>query len=255
MMPLPRLSVRLTAIAEMVTPGSRVCDVGCDHALTSIYLVRSGRARSALAMDVAEGPLRSAEGNLSACGCRESVELRLSDGLASFRAGEADSLILSGMGGLLMVSILSAFPEKTASFRELILGPQREFRRLREKLRELGLMIREERMIEEDGRFYPLLRVSPGERSGADAAEEPPLPQRIRDEYGPRLLAARDPALRRYLLRQKRIYEEVRARLEEGKLRSGQESEAATARREEVHRELSDIGLALGYCSGALRED
>ncbi len=252
---MPKLSARLTAIAEMVTPGSRICDVGCDHALTLIYLVLSGRARSALAMDVAEGPLYSAEGNLAAFDCWEDVELRLSDGLAAFREGEADSLIISGMGGLLMVSILSAFPEKTASFRELILGPQREFRRLREKLRELGLAIREERMIEEEGKFYPLLRVSPGGLSGACTAEEPPLPQRIRDEYGPCLLAARDPALRRYLLRQQRIYEEVRARLDEGTLRSGQESGAAAARREEVQRELSDIGLALGYCGGALRED
>lgn len=167
---MPRISARLRAVAEMVAPGSRVCDVGCDHALTSIYLVRSGRVPSALAMDVAEGPLRSAAGNLEAYGCGQLVELRLSDGLEAYREGEADCLILSGMGGLLILSILEAFPAKTRSFAGLVLGPQREYGQLRAGLRLLGLEIAAERMVEEDGKFYPILLARPGRRQGAETA-------------------------------------------------------------------------------------
>ena len=173
-MGVPRISARLRAVAEMVTPGSRVCDVGCDHALTSIYLVRSGRAPSALAMDVAEGPLRSAAGNLEAYGCGQLVELRLSDGLEAYREGEADCLILSGMGGLLILSILEAFPGKTRSFAGLILGPQREYGQLRAGLRLLGLEIAAERMVEEDGKFYPILLARPGRRQGEETAAASP---------------------------------------------------------------------------------
>ena len=34
------LSKRMEALARMVTPGNRLCDVGCDHGFLPIYLVQ-----------------------------------------------------------------------------------------------------------------------------------------------------------------------------------------------------------------------
>ena len=154
------LSGRLRTVAGMVTGGSRVCDVGCDHGFVPIYLVQQGISPSVLAMDLREGPLGAAREHVTAYGLEEQIETRLSDGLHNYTAGEADSLICAGMGGGLMRRILEAEREKTDSFREMILQPQSEIEKFRQFLRENGYGILDEEMIEEDGKFYQVIRAS-----------------------------------------------------------------------------------------------
>ena len=128
------LSKRLQAICDMVTPGVRICDVGCDHAYADIRLLQEGKIPYALAMDVADGPLASARSNLELTELTERCDIRKSDGLAAYQAGEADCMICAGMGGILMRTLLEAEPEKALSFRELILSPQSEIYLVREWL-------------------------------------------------------------------------------------------------------------------------
>ena len=115
------LSRRLQAVADLVSPGKRVCDVGCDHGYVSIYLIESGRADAVLAMDVNRGPLERARINVEKHGLTGYITLRLSNGLDAYRTGEAQSLVIAGMGGRLMQSILTKDKEKTEDFEELIL--------------------------------------------------------------------------------------------------------------------------------------
>ena len=51
------LSKRLQAVADLVTPGYTIADVGTDHAYIPIYLVEKGIVQRAVAMDINEGPL------------------------------------------------------------------------------------------------------------------------------------------------------------------------------------------------------
>ena len=90
------LSGRLRMLADMVTPGSRLVDVGCDHGFLSIYLVQEGACPTVLAMDVREGPLAAAKRHVEAYGLGEYITLRLSDGLGAYRAGEAEALVCAG---------------------------------------------------------------------------------------------------------------------------------------------------------------
>ena len=152
------LSGRLRMVVSMVTQGSRVCDVGCDHGFVSIYLVEQEISPHVLAMDVREGPLGAARKHVSERGLGDLIETRLSDGLHKFIVGEADSLICAGMGGSLMMRILGDEKAKTESFRELILQPQSEVEQFRAWLREQGYRITDEKMVEEDGKFYPMMR-------------------------------------------------------------------------------------------------
>ena len=153
-----QLSERLSSVASMVTAGNCLADVGTDHGYVPIYLYERNVIPRAIAMDVNKGPLERARLHIAEYGYQEAIETRLSDGLAALKAGEADSVVIAGMGGPLMVKILSAHPEVTASLKELILQPQSEISEMRSWLYEQGYEIVEEHMVYEDGKYYPMFK-------------------------------------------------------------------------------------------------
>lgn len=155
------LSKRLKAAADMVCPGSRVCDVGCDHGWVSIYLIEQGISKQVIATDVNCEPLGRARKHIRDRNLTDYIETRLSDGFKEIRPGEADTVIIAGMGGRLMQAILAAEPAKTAAFQELILQPQSEIPAFRRFLRQAGHTVRAEDMVVEDNKYYPLMKVIP----------------------------------------------------------------------------------------------
>lgn len=229
------LSRRMQAVADMVSEGNSVCDIGCDHGFVSIYLVEQGISPRVLAMDVREGPLGAAVGHVAERGLGGSIETRLSDGLHNYKIGEADTLLCAGMGGRLMMRILSEERGKTASFRELVLQPQSQIEAFRRFLYEEGYRIAQENMIEEDGKFYPMMRAVAAEGRSA-------VPDRLSCRYGPRLLEDKSQVLLLYLKREERIYDGIlkRLRTPEGLRTHGQ------ARYAEVERLLEDCRCAIG---------
>ena len=106
------LSKRLKMLANMVSEGNRVADVGCDHGYLPIFLMQHGRIPGALAMDVRKGPLKAAREHIASCRLEDYIECRLSDGLKAYIAGEADTIICAGMGGRLMERILTEGMDK-----------------------------------------------------------------------------------------------------------------------------------------------
>ena len=229
------LSGRLQAVASMVTVGNRVCDVGCDHGFVPIYLVEQGISPMVLAMDVKQGPLSAAREHIAERGLEDVIETRLSDGLHNYNIGEADTLVCAGMGGRLMMRILSDNRDKTESFRELILQPQSEIEQFRAWLREQGYQITDENMIEEDGKFYPMMRVEKGN----------PITDtklcKLEERYGPLLLKRQDKTLTAYLRREERIYTEILDNLQA----QGLSDEKRKDRYAEVSELLEDCRRAL----------
>ena len=101
------LSKRLKAVAELVTPGMRLADVGTDHGYIPIYLTEAGVIPSAIAMDINKGPLERAKEHIREHGLEGKIQTRLSDGLKNLQMNEADCMIAAGMGGGLVIRILS----------------------------------------------------------------------------------------------------------------------------------------------------
>ena len=118
---------------------------------------------SAIAMDVRKGPLSRAQEHIRQYGLEEYIQTRLSDGLEGLKAGEGDTLVIAGMGGPLMERILTDGRSVRNSFSELILQPQSDIPHFRRFIQSEGWEITEEKMVEEDGKFYPMMRVVPGE--------------------------------------------------------------------------------------------
>ena len=223
-----QLSNRLLAAAGMVTKGNIVADVGCDHAYTSIYLCQEGIAPKVIAMDVNKGPLAGAKAHVEQAGLLEQIDLRLSDGLAALAPGEADTVLLCGMGGLLMIKILSAYPETTASMKELVLQPQSEIGEVRKFLHKQGYRITKEHMLKEEGKFYVMMRAEQCAERQQELSECEYL-------YGKLLLEEKNEVLGEFLDREYRLRKDVLEALD------GQETENARARREGLRQEFALI--------------
>ena len=112
-----QLSKRLQTVAHLVHSGGVVADIGCDHGFTTIYLVMNQLASAGIAMDVADGPLMRAKEHIHQYGLDNRIALRKSDGLQQLVEGEADTILISGIGGALMER-RREFPHVTQSAKE-----------------------------------------------------------------------------------------------------------------------------------------
>lgn len=149
-----QLDSRLSAVAELVRPNKRFADIGTDHAYLPVYLVERGIIDSAIASDLRRGPLQNAFDSVSAYGFEDKIELRLSDGLDSIAAGEAEDIAVAGMGGLL----IAGFIERTEWLRSpeihLILQPMTHSEELRKALWDNGFTIDCERAAKDGEKLY-----------------------------------------------------------------------------------------------------
>lgn len=247
------LSKRLQMLAEMVTRGNTVADVGCDHAFLSVYLVQKGISPRVLAMDVRKGPLAAAREHIESSGLNTYIETRLSDGVEKLEIGEAETLVCAGMGGRLMERILRAHMEKTRSMRELILQPQSELKEFRMFLHREGFRILAEDAVYEEGKYYFAMKaVYAGDaqsdgQSRADGklresvSSGPMDLQSIYDEYGELLLKGKHPVLRQYLQYRRETAERILEKL------AAERTERVAERLSEVRQELTEIERASGW--------
>ena len=217
------LSKRLKAVAELVTPGMRLADVGTDHGYIPIYLTEAGVIPSAIAMDINKGPLERAKEHIREHGLEGKIQTRLSDGLKNLQMNEADCMIAAGMGGGLVIRILSEERDTAGSLKELILQPQSEIDSVRKYLTEEGYRIVAEDMVYEDGKYYPMMKAVP---CMAGAGEIPYSEEEL--EFGRVLLQQAHPVLGQFLEREMEIQNRILSALE------SQESVRAKKRMEEI---------------------
>lgn len=190
------LSNRLSTIIAMADPCGTVADVGTDHGFVPIALVKHGRAQRAIAMDVRKGPLNRAQDHIKEQELTDRIETRLSDGLSAFCPGEADTVVIAGMGGELMIRILEQGRHVWNSVKQWILSPQSDIDRMRHYLEDNGFWIEQETMLREDGKYYVIMKVSRG--AGTMRYEK-----YIYYKYGRELIRDRNPVLAEYLAREK----------------------------------------------------
>ena len=101
------LSKRLQAVADLVTAHYKLADIGTDHAYIPIYLTQQKKITEAVALDVNEGPLQRAEEHIRENGLEAEIETRLSNGFQALQPGEVQSAVIAGMGGGLVIRILT----------------------------------------------------------------------------------------------------------------------------------------------------
>ena len=232
-----KLSNRLLSVASFVTEGNVLADVGTDHGYIPIYLMQEGRIERAIAMDINAGPLERAKEHITQYGLETYIETRLSDGVAALTPGEADSILIAGMGGGLILHILEEGETVCRQAKELILQPQSEIERVRVWLYNAGYVILEENIVFEDEKFYPMMRVQYQGIKDEKRAENT-----LFCRYGSQLLKMAHPVLKQYLEREARQYSYIYEEMKQAPL-----SEKVKTRMEEVEDLLHLNGEALKF--------
>ncbi|MFI3208170.1 MAG: class I SAM-dependent methyltransferase [Eubacteriales bacterium] len=199
------LSKRLQAVADLVSADEIVADIGTDHGYIPIYLVQSGKCSKVFAMDINEGPYLRAKQHVAGYGLSEQVITRQSDGMKALESGEASAIIIAGMGGGLVIKILEQDRRLWSELNELILQPQSELDKVRTYLIENNWKVIEEKMVFEDGKYYPMMRVTKGQDVPYSRAEL---------EYGRYLLQEKDSILAQFIKREITLKEDVIRSLE-----------------------------------------
>ena len=235
-----RLSERLKLVASFVPEGSRIADIGTDHGYVPIYLAEIGKIKSALAMDVRKGPLARADEHIEEYrhdvgDAAISIETRLSNGLEKLQAKEADTVIIAGMGGELMLRILRDGAHMYDSVKHYVLSPQSELSAFRHGLEKLGISILEEQMLMDEGKYYVILHAAPGSMH---------YEQEYEYRYGSDLIQKQDPVLREFLERELAQGEELLAHL------SLTQTEGAQKRAESLRQELNETKEAYHALQG-----
>ncbi len=181
---------RLDSICSLLCPGEVLADIGTDHGYLMVNILIKGLFQRALGVELNCGPMESARQTVREAGLHDRVDLRLGDGLTPLVPGEADALVVAGMGGHTICTILRNGVDRLAGVRQMVLQPQSAHPKLRRCLRGLGWKIADERLVTEDGRLYLVLSAVPGDSQPLSWEDE---------QIGPVLRRSRPPLYAAYV--------------------------------------------------------
>ncbi|HHV75837.1 MAG TPA: SAM-dependent methyltransferase [Syntrophothermus lipocalidus] len=203
------VSRRLTRIAAHVVSGQIAADIGADHALLSVFLVRNGICPKVIIGELNEGPWRRAQAYVKKEGLHNVIDVRRGDGLQVLAPGEVTTVVIAGLGGKVIADIIMGSLTKAYSYARYVLQPQPPLYPLRKVLTDLGWEIVEEEIVEEKENFYTIVVTEPRQKPAYRLSE-------LELEFGPVVLRkAERPEnqefLRRELRRWERMVESLRA--------------------------------------------
>lgn len=193
------LDERLSSAAAFVREGSRLADIGSDHAYLPIYLALSGKVERALASDINMGPVESARQNIEAFGVGDRVEAICSDGLAGAKDFAPDDIAILGMGGELIESIIERAPWVKSEGIRLILQPMTHAESIYSYLCRSGFEITDEGICatsdKRSDRIYRIIVASYFGETYVPSTVEAFVGKRNIERY----ISTGDPLVRRYI--------------------------------------------------------
>ena len=181
---------RLECIVSMVDKCSTVADIGTDHGYVAEMLLKERKCDKIIATDLNEGPLKRAMEHLTSVNLSDRCDFRLGSGLTVLKEGEADAIIIAGMGGELISHILETSKDIALSTGQLILQPMTAADDLRRYLAEKGFEIIDENIVKEYHHFYFVIKAKSGITKYEDS---------IYYEISKCLLDKKDPLMTEYI--------------------------------------------------------
>ena len=147
------LGARIQTMVDLYPVVDSIADIGCDHGYTAIALFEAGKAEKLFACDIGKEPLEMAKKNVRFRGLEDKISCRLGNGLEALERGECKHLLLSGMGGMLMIQILE---KRIEEFETILLSPQSDYEKVRRFLYPYMELV-EDCYVKEKNKFYRIL--------------------------------------------------------------------------------------------------
>lgn len=157
------ITPRLKCIIEH-TKGTRIADIGTDHAYIPIYLIENKKADYVIAGDICKGPVEIAKVNVEKHNLSDKIDVRLGGGLSVLSEGDADTIIIAGMGGQLISEIIDNDLKISRSC-SLVLQPMNAQYELRKYLINNNFKIINEDIAVEGFKVYNIMNVSNGKQT------------------------------------------------------------------------------------------
>ncbi len=208
------LTGRLETLAQQIKPGETMADIGTDHGFLPIALFEQGICPKVIMIDVSEKALARARRHGEGVLGLSDENYRSGDGLSPIRPGEVDVVVLAGMGGILMTSILAADLPKAKTISKYIFQPRNHPEVLRCWLFQNGFSILKECLVRERRNLCEIIVASPDQsaKSLRNGDEDSWPEEDIRWEIPPWFSELPDPLAKEYL--HKRLERELRVRRE-----------------------------------------
>jgi len=184
------LGPRLKALASQVPIGAKIADIGTDHGLIPVYLAKNKLAAKIIATDISKGSLQKAVDLVKEENLDHIIETRLGSGLQVIEPEEVDTIIVAGMGGMLITSILEEGRRVLKSISRLILQPMSGSDLLRQWLVKENFAIDHELLVKEGRHIYEIIVASHGSQEVID---------NIQYEIGFKLIENKDPLFKEFI--------------------------------------------------------
>lgn len=146
---------RIDLLASLAKNSQTLLDIGCDHAFTVIKAIKNYNVKRAIASDINDGPLTQAKNNIINNKLEDKIEIIKSDGFENINTS-FDTVIISGMGGLLIKSILEKGLSKLNNSK-IIIEANSDSYEVRRYLTNNNYIITDEYSIIDSNKYYEII--------------------------------------------------------------------------------------------------
>lgn len=229
------MSERLKTIIKLFDKCNSAADIGTDHAYIPEMLINNRLCNNVIATDLNEGPYKIAKGYVESIGLEDSIEVRLGNGLQPVELVEVDTIVIAGMGGILITKILEEKVEGFDELKTLILQPMNAADKVRKYLNEKGFCIIDEEIAKEDHHFYELIKARKSSKACMYENE-------LFYETGKTLFEKKHSLLKQFVENKMRINAEIIDKMDKANI-SNKKKDDLKARNEEYREMLKSYGI------------
>lgn len=157
------VSKRIKEICKFIDCCDILGDVGCDHGYIGLYSLENKLCNGVIATDISKDSLKKAMFNVKGSKFTNCISFRVGPGLKVFKKDEINVAVIAGMGGNLIRDIIEDSLDIFKDMDYLVLQPVQNVEVVRKYIYEKGYNLIEEKVIYDEEKYYPIIKVSYGE--------------------------------------------------------------------------------------------